>query len=304
MTTVPIHADFYSDLRQFFIDQLTAGGYSIPSGVKHDEAGITFFNVLKRRIEPKSRLVYRSDELLGETLAPRHITALSKIEADSIAGNDLNPRLSKKLLNANYSDPLLNDWDLHHLHLGLVLQGDGFIERDGPLLFAKVTSTAMYFVAIRDHGRWSDSELMEIVHRNWPQTFAPFRLKGIKLTGPPLTEKEREDGRKAGLLMFTQMADGTLYAPFGGGIATDRTSVSAVTQSDSMYIMVNQWEQACRENSSTILGLVNASSGKSLLELKLKLIITNPMYVKEMQTDIIIRSDDLVNFYALAAGRQ
>jgi hypothetical protein len=45
---------------------------------------------------------------------------------------------------------MLNDWGIHHLHLGTkISKNTGFVERTGPLLFVKFEKNVAYFIGVK-----------------------------------------------------------------------------------------------------------------------------------------------------------
>lgn len=117
-----------------------------------DETGVEvshiYFNFIKRRILPKSREIKISKEF---KCPKEYKEGLDILKSKIKKGEDLIPYLSKNILKVNYNDSLLNDWGIYHLHLGKKKK-DNFIERTGPLLFAKFDDENAYFINIYSHG--------------------------------------------------------------------------------------------------------------------------------------------------------
>jgi hypothetical protein len=95
----------------------------------------SYFSVQRRPIEPRPREVKWSRELLAKTLTDVERQAVAIIERQAKEGVNLTPRLSQSILDAEFNDGLLDDWGIHHLHLSDRVQANGFVERDGRLLF-------------------------------------------------------------------------------------------------------------------------------------------------------------------------
>ena len=95
--------------------------------------------------------------------------ALSVIERQAHQGVNLTPRLSKSILDPEFSTTVFLDdcRRIHHLHQEQPGEGDGFVERGGPLLFVmKFDPETMFLVDLRDHDSFADDELLQIVHDN------------------------------------------------------------------------------------------------------------------------------------------
>jgi hypothetical protein len=71
---------------------------------------------------------------------------------------------------------LLYDWGIHHIHFAPGGTKD--------LLFACISPDTAYFITIMDHEKeggsiiWANSDLIEIIHNNWPEILVPYRYKG------------------------------------------------------------------------------------------------------------------------------
>jgi hypothetical protein len=90
------------------------------------------------------------------------------------SGLDLNPHLSGTVQkDAGYDDMMLNDWVMHHLHLGTRAhpKNPAMMARTKELLFAMVDNDDIYFVAVGDHTDWTDQQLFETARTHWPHLF-------------------------------------------------------------------------------------------------------------------------------------
>jgi hypothetical protein len=238
MATIKIEMNFVEDVRARCAQELVTLGYTLPSssGDPHKNAHDTcvdYWNAMNRRIPVRPRAVHWSKELRARepSLDPEVRNALAAIEQESGNGEDLNRRYSKSLKKLQYNDLMLHDWGIHHLHLGLAIEKDGFfVERTGDLLFVLRRDDDLYLLDVRAHGAWTDADLVEIVHTNWPDTIAQYRLKG--LTGPALSPVQRKNLRdrngNAGILM----QDGTFYMAIGGGIVGSGDNLRAIVWAD------------------------------------------------------------------------
>lgn len=136
---------------------------------------------------------------------------------------------------------MLNDWGIHHFHLGENMKGD-FIERTGPLLFALLVENKFYAIGIFNHGSWADQDIVEIIHRNWSSVVEQYRIKGI-ISSTPLTEEERLTLRKKNANSFVTVQDGTVYAPIGGGMVSSGFNLQAVMTTDRQKMFLRNLEK-------------------------------------------------------------
>src|SRR5689334_11047256 len=130
-----VEMDLYGDWIEALQTELVASGYALRNDDPPMNVALKCFNVRFRRIDAKPRAVHLASSL---TCPDTHKRGLQSLQDKARRGDSLQAHLSRRLLDVNYHDPLLNDWGLHHLHLGEVLDGTGFVERTGPLLFAHV----------------------------------------------------------------------------------------------------------------------------------------------------------------------
>ncbi|MHA1756316.1 MAG: hypothetical protein ACTSVV_06070 [Promethearchaeota archaeon] len=78
------------------------------------------------------------------------------------------------------------------------------------------------------HNPWTTQELIRTIYENWPETIADYRIRGIINVGQQYNDEEYAQLRKAGVSVLVGMGDGTVYAPLGGGYASDGTSIDVV----------------------------------------------------------------------------
>lgn len=204
---------------------------------------IIYFNWCNRLIPAQPRTVHRSEALnknpLAATLKRDLDILISKIER----GDDLTPHLSKRIDIGYESKPgskfnrrrdldlMLNDWQVHHLHVSSVMEPDGrFVKRDGPLLFAALPPDAAYLIDIFGHGDWTREAIMNILIEEWPNSGFVHELKGIVGVSHTPSEKERTSLRNAGFSSPFIEHNGKVYMIGIGGITSAGRAVYATTQ--------------------------------------------------------------------------
>lgn len=207
--------------------KLARGAFPASPADSSETIALRYFNVQRRLIRPKPRTVHRTSSFLT---SPSIQAGFQLVEGKFIRGDDLTPHLSKKIGDPDYADAMLNDWGIHHLHLGTASDPKGFfMERTGPVLYAYVTDSDAYFLTVAAHGEWSNQKLMQALHDNWPSVLAPFRIRGVN-AGSPLTDDQIGLLRRGGVYLPVRVSDGTMYSPPGGGINTSGTSVDSVSR--------------------------------------------------------------------------
>ncbi|MEZ5529534.1 MAG: hypothetical protein R3E57_06325 [Porticoccaceae bacterium] len=276
--------DLLVDWKNILVNELKMAGYAPDQGVGVEDISFQYYYIKKREIVVSPRKVLRSD-VFG---CPADLmVGLSKFESEVTSGKNLNPYLSRGLRNLDYDDLLLNDWGIYHFHLGEKIESDGFVNRTGPLLFARVSDDTAYLINIFKHGGWSKKELIEIVHRNWPQSIEHYKVKGILGMASEINDDDHAQLRKSGISTFVEMSDGVIYGMLGGGYAMDGSSIEARTYSDRMLNLLVEIEEHAKNNVEEIARLVleNSSEEPSIISLNLD-IDGDKIYLFEKSTNI------------------
>src|ERR1700674_3626538 len=161
--------DFRNDWKEYLSEKLMElGGYYDDSMNLVDNT-IIYFNAVRRILPSKKRTVFESTELL---IPVEYAEGYEKIKHIIRNGEDLKPYLSKGTKSLTANDLLLNEWGIHHLHLGNSLDDDGYIERTEHLLFLMFTDGAAYMLQVMNHGAWTNTYLIQILHDNWPEVLS------------------------------------------------------------------------------------------------------------------------------------
>lgn len=216
-----LNANFYRDWVEILKGILSNDwGYDI-SNIPDDDLPFVYFNIEQRLVENRQREIHISNHFSCPPELERGWEILkNKIES----GQDIKPHLSKLVLKPTNKDSLLNDWRVHHFHLGEELQGE-FTKRTGPLLFAIVADNDFYAIDIFSHGKWADDSIVEIIHENWPDIISNYKIQNAESLSHKETSQERLGLRKNQINSFFECSDGTVYAPIGGGSATSGYNV-------------------------------------------------------------------------------
>lgn len=230
-----IEMDFKSDWHDILRDTMTNEWGMDLSGVKGD-LPIYYFNALQRRIQPRPRTLYVADRF---SCPADHLADWVDIQGAVAAGQDLHLYLSKLVDNAESTDALLNDWGVYHLHFC------ARPKRSGPLLFARITTRAFYLIGVFGHGEWYENEIVETIHRNWPESVSRWRMMGV--SGSVLTTEQRRALRRNNLNAFFLTSDGVTYGPLGGGTTASGHNIFSVIEMDKEHDRLEQVEELLRE---------------------------------------------------------
>lgn len=265
--------DFFEDVLIGLQREMANEGVTLPLYSKSD-AVITLARCAEykmRRIGINKRTVQISNHLKNSIEYARHKAAIDNLEKLSELGSDVSPYQSKTIDRFEYSELLLFDWGIQHLHLGTVQSGQQFSSRTGPLLFAMYKNTEAYFIAILDHGKWAELDLLNIVESDWPQLLDPYTIKGISGISPIPTQEETLELRKAGVMTMQQLASGRILSSIGGGITTAKTSVRAMTEAQQLARLLHRAEDAVIKDEQIIRKKIKATSGERIRLLDLSL---------------------------------
>lgn len=262
-TTVKM--DLFHDYVEMAREKLKLAGYAEVQAESDDDALRRYFNVARRRVPVASRKTHKSSSLICPSELQQGLDALI---ATSETGGDLRPYQSTLLTNSTFSDLLLNDWGFQHFHLGTGLHptNPGFKARTGPLLFAILTPTDLYCITVGDHANFAEQELLEIVHREWPDLLPsiPRPTGNEKLALVP-SNNDIKKFRHNQINAVTAREDGAINVGAGGGLTLKKGQSMAVTMAFTrMVAEVRNWEKLIRE-------VIDENPGGYPPDLKLKL---------------------------------
>ena len=224
-----ITINLVQDLADAMRAELAARGFDT-SNIPADsvETMKAWFRMSRYKIVPQRRNVLRAQNLstIGED------KGLAILEEKLRKGEDVNMHLSSRTTDPTKPDGLFDHWDITHLHLGKEIDArTGRIERTRNVLLCRIDENNVYFIKVVPHGReveepWYEQELVEIVHRNWPESIEFAQAKGVESVSPQWESKEDIKAlRQANLVSMMTMQDGTVYMPPGGGTTGDATNV-------------------------------------------------------------------------------
>lgn len=286
MSNSNIKIDLVRDWRAFLHNELSVAGYSdLPSA--DEEIDFMYFNLLKRMIESSPREVLKSSDFK----CPSELeNVLIEIEKKTEHGEDLTPYLSRKLKSKSYNDLLLNDWGIHHLHLGKVYESDGYVSRSGPLLFARFDHDRAYFINVIPHDSWALQDIVRTLHENWPESISQFRIKGVTRLNRSISDSDVAALRKGHITSVVEITEGIVYAPIGGGISTSGLSIEVVKQADIARETLRTMEKWVKENISKIVDAAAEQNIFFLTQLEFGLEVTGGIaYAVEINTMLAVK---------------
>lgn len=251
--------NFLQDLRA--IAETALDHYGLTHSSTEDMTTILhkWTNVQLKLINPTPRKLFVSNKLRTSTLEPTIKSLINLIANKFVNGINVNAHLSTRIFKEDYTDYLFSDWGIYHLHLNVAPDPDNpkFVKRSNKLLFLMLKGQNVYFIDVRDHNEnyvFAQKDVLQIVHNNWPEIIARYKLKGISLAhGSEINDPEEiQKLRKAGVTIAQTIGD-VVYAPPGGGITTASTSAKVVEEVDRLLLITTNAEILARNNEQTFL---------------------------------------------------
>jgi len=269
-----LRSDFFGDWLNILRGILTnSWGYDTIN-VSDDELPLLYFNAEKRRPDQRQRKVEISDSFV----CPAELQAgWERLKGIIESGGDITPNLSKLVYRLTNKDSLLNDWGVHHFHLGENLNGN-FVERTGPLLFALVTNDRFYAINVFNHGAWADEDIVEIIHGNWPDVIRPYKINDASLA-TKISEEQRLTLRAKNGNSFVSVSDGTVYAPPGGGVVCSGYNAQAVLQTHRQRDLLRTLEEHLQAQLPNLKEKLIENGYANEHEIKATLEITESDYI-------------------------
>lgn len=235
-----VKIDFYRDWIEILENYLNTNGIIVTGDDDHKNISIKYFNLLKRYVSPIPREILISKEFsCPDSLK----SGLGRVKEIISKGENLLPNLSTRITDIDYKDALLNDWGIHHIHLGTDIEQSGFINRTDDVLFARFDKDTAYFINVEGHKSWSNQKFIKILHDNWPDSISRFHLKGVHSLQHQFDDDQIALLRKAGVQTGVQIEEGIVYAPIGGGYATSGDSIESLRSSGYYADLVRSLEE-------------------------------------------------------------
>jgi hypothetical protein len=222
-----IQINLWNDFVAHAKAEIRSAGFANLDNFSEDEVVLGFLNLQRRRVSSSPRRVLKANCF---SVQAAHQIALDRICTLILQGDDITPYLSRRI-NEQYHDSMLNDWGIHHLHLGEAVDPDGFIARTGPLLFIRFTDSIAFLIGVYDHHSWTKQAIVETIHSNWPNSISNYQLQNTNGLRYVPSDGDVKKLRANQINAAVQVQDGTCYAPIGGGQMMDGTGLQSRMES-------------------------------------------------------------------------
>lgn len=210
-----------------------------------EAALVVWFNYQRRLIKQKPRVIHSNPAL---SCPPELASGWKQLQKEVTDGEDLTPRLSRKIENADYNDRFLNEWGFYHFHLGIEPDDNHpRLKKGGPVvLVAIVDNLDFYPVTFLRHLRWHEQSILENAIAAYPKYFERYRLKGISNVFPFLTDDQMKQLRDTGVNVIRRIGN-SFYCPPGMGMMTTGSSIIATAELDQRRKWLTQIEEKVKE---------------------------------------------------------
>lgn len=251
-----IKNEIVSDYEDYCHKKLTSEFGSFKPG-KHNPMHL-YQRYKYRIINPIPRQVKEPQNLV---IPAEHLATYQKIVSDIQLGNALNKYQSRNLKRLDYDDDMLSHWRIQHFHLGDTVENDGFVSRTSDLLFIHFSKSQAHIIGIFSHGDWCDLDIIETIHKNWPNLLTSFKSE---TTSEPLTEEQYKILRSKGYNTTVRVQDGTEYHSPGCGVVANGSPVEAFTNVQRILI---KFENSFNEISMNIDQILEADPQRRTTEI-------------------------------------
>jgi hypothetical protein len=249
--------DFQGDWARFIRQKgAPACGLKLDESRTLEENTMRYLNARRRIPTPRPRKVHESRELFVPQEDRQDYLALKSLIT---SGADLKPYLSKDILRKKRpgkNDRALNSLGIQHFRL----------EETWPenILLCKITDADVFVIQALPHERhvWVDTQLLQILHNNWPEEIAAGKVHGVP--GEVRTSVERLTLRDLNANFVTTMADSTDYlAPGGGLMASGECSEDRIS-CDKIFGELAYWLGIVESNATRVRAALNLPSSQGL----------------------------------------
>lgn len=249
--------NFKNDLRELIVKEFD-DRYGIACTHTNDVYKLlcNSLNTHQKLISTNIRKVHISNELKKRNIPQKIKDICAELKVKFQKGDDVNPHLSRWILNSDKPDPLLNDWGLHHIHLDNEKENESgyFFKRADFLLFVLVGESEVYFIDIVRHNTnnvFSRKDLLRIINNNWPEILEPHVMR-ITGSGSTYSDKDIDELRKAGINTVIEIDGKCILSP-GGGISLVGTNFPHTMQAKEILKRIEELESIVRNNSSKMV---------------------------------------------------
>lgn len=223
--------DFESDLYEAIKTEFANLGLKIGKEKSLRDLLLDYLTILGKLIIPLPREVKISPLLeskLDKHPKSKEVHLIAKRLKD---GENVNFFQSRRLLQSNFHDHLLFEWNVYHFHLSTKLEPNGkYFKNTKSLLFTYIDEKQAILLDIDTHrdGVFADEKWLEILDDYFPEVLSPYISKDIVDVSPHLTPSERQEIWSKGISTGMTKVNGKIVHSRGIGRATSGHNVIIV----------------------------------------------------------------------------
>jgi hypothetical protein len=158
---------------------------------------IVYHNWITGLVNPRPRRVRKSKAFEQNPIVTAHASDFAQIIGDIESGNDLRKYLSRGVEVAAGVpgkkrpdlDLMLNDWGIHHLRISTQVEANGYVKRDGALLFAMFTPLAAYLIDVMSYKDRTCRHVLDVLAAEWADEGIIHEQRGLR--AEKYTDEER-----------------------------------------------------------------------------------------------------------------
>ena len=223
---------------------------------------IRWFNWVRRLVPQAPRQVLQSREFRANPLVGERQSDIQALIADIEAGADLTKYLSRGIEHG-FVDPsnvkmhlrrdldlMLSAWGIHHLHISQKVDPDGFVERDGPIVFAVFRRDKTYLIDLMTHKDWAREHVIRVIVNNWPNDGLVHEFARVSGGGRKIGDEERLLLRKKQINAPIEI-DGKVYAP-PTFMSESGVSSQAIQQADQVMDALERFAEAYESDPAIV----------------------------------------------------
>jgi hypothetical protein len=230
--------DFFNDLRGAIEFNLNRWRVNYNKMAPIEDLLLDYLTMIKKMVSARPRIVKFSPDLTAKLSTHSKRNEILLIQQLFAAGKNVNPYQSKRLLQTNFHDHLVYEWEIYHFHLSDSTQkNSSFVKQVNQLLFVHVSHHEAIFLDAVNHapGIFGDTRGIEILHDHFPNVIDRYvdTRESEHFLIPDVNALERQRLWDKGYNIPMTSIRGKMYVNPGLGRTTSGHNVRIVRHRDA-----------------------------------------------------------------------
>lgn len=225
-----------------------------PARADLDNKALDWLHYLARRIPARPRAVTLSNNAIAKLST---YPAIADLKSELELGQDVSPRLSNRIRtqkSKHTADPMFNDWQISHFHLGRAYARPDSTSRTRELLFAYLTGEKAVLLDVGDHSSWSKQDLLSILLSTDEAEMTPYEMNGVLGLSQNYSDDDLAKLRSGGVSSSLQI-QGRFFMSPGMGVTTSKHGVRFTMFLLNLRRAMEALEKDIAANNFTVPGL-------------------------------------------------